>query len=158
MASEASDECIGRVKPPTYAPWQVTACSDGGVYYWNVTSASLLHEQSFVHKDWATSVALLGNGYNGCNGCSVFCTSPPPHLSSPPPSLFLIPPPPLRSLAREPHERGTNTLAHMHALAGDDGRCVGEGEREGEFERTGGQRVVTGGFDMDLVVHPFPPT
>ena len=83
MASEASDECIGRVKPPTYAPWQVTACSDGGVYYWNVTSASLLHEQSFVHKDWATSVALLRNGYNGCNGCSVFCTSPPPHLSLP---------------------------------------------------------------------------
>ena len=67
-------------------------------------------------------------------------------------------PPPLRSLARAPHERGTNTLAHMHALAGDDGRCVGEGEREGEFERTGGQRVVTGGFDMDLVVQPFPPT
>ena len=115
MASEASDECIGRVKPPTYAPWQVTACSDGGVYYWNVTSASLLHEQSFVHKDWATSVALLRNGYNGCNGCSVFCTSPPPHLSLLLPLSFSPPAPPPLFCARAARARHQHTCTHARA-------------------------------------------
>jgi hypothetical protein len=56
----------------------ITACSDGGVYYWDVSGGGsgggvgcgrggvkwLREEHAFLHKDWVTKVVLLG----GCGG------------------------------------------------------------------------------------------
>ena len=46
----------------------VTSCSDGGTYYWHMERACKVEEEEFVHRDWSTSVALLGAGGGGGGG------------------------------------------------------------------------------------------
>ena len=48
----------GRSQPKAHT--LIAACSDGGIYYWDIGTMSLRAEEAFVHRDYTSCIVLTG--------------------------------------------------------------------------------------------------